>query len=630
MIRSRIKGLFIFTSLIVSVWIGDGYIFGDKPSIDLESITFNHNHIINAGPDGLGYDDAIDIRMNYTDPVRVPEWKKGRENQYPAAYKINRCITVEATFSKTSTELTSVEIWAETSTRDGLGNLKKETVFFENGTAKPVYFKMYGTTPKKVTKFKQEWEWYYRSTNGTNSPKVKIGISKNLVYIIVSDPQSPWENDDETVPWADVLDYSCKWAEGATTQICAATKITRSLYDELGGSYQRFPRYTHNKHASFNLSGFLRSIPSYYGIEEVNCFDMAKALIFFSNAIGCKLSYKVYKPFGDTLNCIKPIGLPRKCTEYFEMHAIARLGDKIFDATIKAYCCDWEEWLVNTEWERYKEMVIKRGNALDILGRHRLTIRNENDIIFLGPFQNRAADNNIIPGIKIDSASFKGIAENMIIREENCQLEKVEENQYSSITRKVWDAENGTMDITMEVHPSLDARMKYVSFQDTELSWESMPIKSFDSFNRNLDNIPKGQYNGYKFSKHNIHFRIKLYGEFAEKMPEIINKFEYQLSTKKIENDYSKLQGIPEILFKSEKQKMKKGERVRLLLDVKNTIGGKLHYFWRTYKGHIEQDEKGDFFYRGVTVGDHHIKIIVVNEIGLIRMKTIKIEVVGR
>ncbi|HLP45847.1 MAG TPA: hypothetical protein VK469_07875 [Candidatus Kapabacteria bacterium] len=318
----------------------------------MESISYNHDSDCNTC-------DAINIRMNLGKEVPILEWEKGKES-YPAAYIKNRHVILKVVFSA-STGVKTARISAIK--RGGhFGNLKEKLVCFDKcGRSGTICLDVPGKTPKKIKAYDQEWDWYCRDINGSGSGKVKIGSSKNRIYILLDEPQSPWKTTGESKPWADALEYSCKWAAGATKPELAAARITKHLYNDIGGYYSQYPHYTDGSPNWFKLQNFLTNVSSTSGVGKANCFDMAKALVTFSNAVGCDMSYKICIPLGDRLECIKFIGNPRNCQTLSIPHAFACIKDRVFEPTFKIYKYNREEWIVNTKMDDYLRMVIKKG-----------------------------------------------------------------------------------------------------------------------------------------------------------------------------------------------------------------------------------------------------------------------------
>lgn len=393
--KVKLNGLYILIFLFFSGWMPGKYIIGKtlsvnntkkKPKIFLESLSFNHDT-------GCNTCDAINIRKNFHEDVHIPEWKRG-EKSYPAAYIKNKCVTVKAIFTA-DRRIEKAIIRAERNAGD-LGNLEQTIVFFENGISKPVYFRVPGKTPGEIKSFIQEWDWYYSDINCSGSGKVYIGRSRNEIFIVLAEPQSPWQKESQTEPWSEALAWSCKWAKGETTPEGAAEKITKALFKTIGGLYdiqEGSSRYTSDRYEEpFALTNFIDHFPK---IGIVNCYDMGKSLVAFSNVVGCGLSYQYSSSFG-YLNCIYAIGrgwtnnpfyknksfnpapIVDKDSNYdtnlrsgFGNHAFGGISDHIFDAclTVNTSCVpDYgppfkETWMIAQPWNWYKLKVVDKNPA---------------------------------------------------------------------------------------------------------------------------------------------------------------------------------------------------------------------------------------------------------------------------
>ena len=110
-----------------------------------------------------------------------------------------------------------------------------------------------------------------------------------------------------SIPWTDVLDFTCDWANGQTSATGAATEITEYLYS-CGFVYETVrgaSRYYVDP-MMFNLEQLISDLEYTTGIT-VNCLDMAMAVVTFGNAIGSDLNLSTFSG-GFPLNCIDPIG----------------------------------------------------------------------------------------------------------------------------------------------------------------------------------------------------------------------------------------------------------------------------------------------------------------------------------
>lgn len=323
----------------------------------LESVSFNHNSTSNAS-------DALNIRQNYTQAVVVPEWQKAKKS-YAAAYIKNKNITVKAVFSA-ATGVSSAQIRA-TVESGSLGIINQKTISFSGGTSGQVSFQVATPTPNEVKYFYQQWKWYCGNINSTGSSEEHLGNSQNKLFIVLAEPSTPWTTSGQSQPWADVLWKSCWWAHGETTPEGAAEEIQHHLYNDLGGSYVYGPQYTSWMTEDFKMTSFLNNISS---IGTVNCYDMGKSLVSFSNVVGCGLNYKLSMPFG-ALNCEKAIGKGWNCSETFNNHAFGNIYNNVFDACLKvdtdsdpaAGPSHIETWMTNEPWSSYNSKVVKNTTA---------------------------------------------------------------------------------------------------------------------------------------------------------------------------------------------------------------------------------------------------------------------------
>jgi len=348
--------------------------------VRLESVSFNHTP-------NCGYYDAIDISQKskideeYGERIRPPEWgREKKNNPLPAAYIKNRCITIKATFSA-STNLNGVIIGADTCS-GRLGNVVEKVVDIDQHNTVNNYksweFQVKLPTPGEITSFYQEWAWYYKLKNSTRFHF--IGNSRNKIFIILAQPQSPWNTGGKSTPWTEVLDFACTWAHGETTPEKAATKITYYLYHHVGAIYnensKRCIDTKSNTQESFSFKCFLERVPE-AEVGNIDCKAMGKAMVTFFNVVGCGASYRFCKNFGTYLNCTIPAGTedsdnmwqcPYLDNDY---HAFCSIGDKIFDAVFyyispsknSSRAPYSAQVAANISWEDYKRIIIQTGNV---------------------------------------------------------------------------------------------------------------------------------------------------------------------------------------------------------------------------------------------------------------------------
>jgi len=205
-------------------------------------------------------------------------------------------------------------------------------------------------------------QWKYKVPWGTNEWITTTLQNNCRLYVVLDTPTAP-----QAQPWMEVLDISCSVAWGCDTETEAMDEIWDDFYDDAGGVYdtdQGAPRYTNNGEGSdFNLTRWLSRYKQTPPIGTVNCYDMAKAVVVFANALGCGASNTYVEHFGYP-NCIYPIGcgwannpfyssphydnnpvvdgdaaddgIPNNHAgrSAFANHAFARLGESIYDASL--------------------------------------------------------------------------------------------------------------------------------------------------------------------------------------------------------------------------------------------------------------------------------------------------------
>lgn len=346
----------------------------------LESVSFNHDSAATTS-------DALNIRMDKTEDVVVPEWQKAKQN-YPAAYVVGKNITVKAEFSA-APGVNTCTLRADVG-YGSLGAVQAATVTFTAGNPNKgvAQFTVAGPTPGMIKMFDQKWDWYCEAVNGTAVAPMHLGSSKDRIYLVLAQPQNPWSTSGPSKPWAQALQRSCVWASGQTTAAGAAEKITHYLFQNVGGTYDNsggaphYPVGAWGKGPTFAMTSFLNNIPN---VSTVNCYDMGKSLVSFSNVVGSNLNYRYSEPFG-YLNCILPIGLPWTNDPFggpppikpedsartdFGNHAFGSISDNIFDACMKVDSDSnpdygppfTETWLTNVVWPTYRTMTVDDNPA---------------------------------------------------------------------------------------------------------------------------------------------------------------------------------------------------------------------------------------------------------------------------
>ncbi|HEY0149997.1 MAG TPA: LamG domain-containing protein [Allosphingosinicella sp.] len=262
------------------------------PQVVLTSITFNHD------PTGLAI-DALAIRKNMWLEVEVPEWTPAAAAaaDCPAAYSnprvAGRTVTVVASFTISAPSALPVSIQALNG--NVLGAIDPITVAFAGNLATVLLqlpHHQLGTAG--VRRSPAQWTWQYRIGGGG---WVTMAVTNHLIYELLGVPALPWvqspDRSNMQLPWTDVLDLSCAWANGAATMDQAALKITQAVNNGIPGLIYDVAHgasaYTTPDGAQFLCTEFIERVTGGPGAgagNAVNCTDCATMVTTFTNSVG--------------------------------------------------------------------------------------------------------------------------------------------------------------------------------------------------------------------------------------------------------------------------------------------------------------------------------------------------------
>ncbi len=339
--------------------------------IKVNAIMFNHD------PNGCTH-DALTIRRNYTTPVTVPEWKKGMTTpeESRAAYAIKETtgntITIKVQFVIKPSQIpierptkVTVKIRAIKPRRPGnvLGNVKEKTLTFDlsNLPRRQPYieFELENTSlaTTGVGIHTVTWNWQYMIVAPGRMPAtwITFDTTAHRIYTVLEAPKTPWlqappAGSETQLPWTDVLDYACTWANGATILEDAACKVTKAIYN-LGPQTVTYDcpggGSSHYSAGNFNCTKFIERLKGGTGMGYyVNCSDCATFVSSCANILGCDLwQSRMGWSFG-----LKPLlGIGSTVCQTacgwgsFYYHEVAWTGaclanDRVYDACLKVDC----------------------------------------------------------------------------------------------------------------------------------------------------------------------------------------------------------------------------------------------------------------------------------------------------
>ncbi|HZV74495.1 MAG TPA: LamG-like jellyroll fold domain-containing protein [Conexibacter sp.] len=327
------------------------------PTVDVAAIKFNWD------PSGTAT-DALAIRRNYGKHVPVAEWTKGetRPEQSPAAYAIaattGKTLTIQAKLVISDPTVAQAQLRAEGG--GVLGAIDPVTVRFKNGTSDPDFV----TLPLNhqtlaaggVGRSDIAWTWFYDTGGGWK----QLAVTQHRIYALLAVPTGPWRqsttpDSDTQVPWTDVLDLACVWAQGTRTGAAAAAAVTQQVNGRLGLSYEK--RDGAGVYTTMTLAGetflcteFLAYLAGRTGKGAVvNCTDCASIVTTFANALGCNVCASLmFSSTGGAFTLNEMIGIGSSGWGYpftdppqeFTYHEVAwtgtnSYGDPLYDACLQ-------------------------------------------------------------------------------------------------------------------------------------------------------------------------------------------------------------------------------------------------------------------------------------------------------
>lgn len=339
-------------------------------NVRLEAIKFNHDR-------ESATSDALNIRRNETQPVTVPEWRQGvsvTPEDSPAAYAIRETrgniLTIKAKFK--SENSANAKVWVRAvearpqhrqalgynpigallrtfsldrppQVGNVLGEAKQRQIEF-NAAGETGYetFELHNVRLWRagVSVSNTEWRWQFRAKPSDHW--TDFALTRHRIYTVLGIPGCPWEqtpHDDcnTQLPWADALEYACDWAAGAHDVDDAASMVTQNVYD-LGLGRVKYALSSFYSCPNFNCTAFLELLAGgTCAAPRMNCSDCATVVSSFANLVGCNLRQLSLGPSDFHTNTIRLIGSPQEEPDEFFGHEVAWKGSvtddgRVFDA----------------------------------------------------------------------------------------------------------------------------------------------------------------------------------------------------------------------------------------------------------------------------------------------------------
>ncbi len=186
--------------------------------------------------------------------------------------------------------------------RNVLGEIGATTVTFQPGQTRAlVSLHPVGTELKQrgVGIHDDQWLWQFRF-HGLDYWKA-MDLTRQRIYTTLAEPVAPWSQQpfdagNLNLPWADLLEFSCRWAFRAETADEASGAITDAVYGlggvlfEYGCEVGTVSMYSDFVYDLFDCSAFLERLKGGPGNGPyVNCSDCASMVTSMANILGAGL-----------------------------------------------------------------------------------------------------------------------------------------------------------------------------------------------------------------------------------------------------------------------------------------------------------------------------------------------------
>lgn len=279
------------------------------PVVTLVSIGFDHDPVVHAN-------EALTVRRNFATQAAYPEWTPAcaAHTDSRAAYAIAGLagVTIAATFR---VQRPGNHVFRIQAAGGGLlGRIDQEQIFFPAGdeTTVTITLTHQAVANGGVRIENIDWNWQYQIDGGAWQA---MQTTRHRIYVVLGQPSGPWQQAadraNQRLPWTDLLEWSCRWARGATNVEQAAALVTQRVNAGANLSYNytapagasRYITNIANVEELFQCSQFLNFLSGGQGNgHQVNCTDCASIVVTFANALGCNLFARRMSDWGNPDN----------------------------------------------------------------------------------------------------------------------------------------------------------------------------------------------------------------------------------------------------------------------------------------------------------------------------------------
>jgi hypothetical protein len=249
------------------VWVKAGYTIGDSIAVSeakqvvvftltVAKLKFTDNHPIQSNTTQIS-DTAWDIST--TPSVNNP-----------VCYTRNQNVKMNATFAANTVLSGTNPVYFRLMGTDTVQPECLKTNSYSGITVEISGFSSKTGLSNYVHSTSITYQWYY--CTDTENWNLASATGPHKIYVTLAAPQAPM-----AVPWTEVLDMSCAWAEKTYDQTSALYALTTGAYFNSGKQYDG--GITHS-------AGYVMSLTSFLYDYRADCRDMSAFLQILSDSIG--------------------------------------------------------------------------------------------------------------------------------------------------------------------------------------------------------------------------------------------------------------------------------------------------------------------------------------------------------
>lgn len=275
--------------------------------------------------------DAVTIRKNASTEITVPEYVKDTRNESCAYIMGQSNCKIKVKFNSNNNNMNYL-VRTTVISGTGIGNVCG-ILIAPCDLNKTITIELSGAVPGSIGKHNFTWKWEATALP-INAPYCPINCTSvnttHTYYTLLATPQAPM-----SIPWSEVLDKACVWANGQNTNSSVLHSLTSRLYLNSGLDYDgnqshyepdNWPYYTK---FTFHLTDFLNEW------NKADCQDCSMFLSILSSSIGASLTQTRRIQGSFYTKNIEPIGTTYGwITTRWSFHHVGWLNN-VYDPAIK-------------------------------------------------------------------------------------------------------------------------------------------------------------------------------------------------------------------------------------------------------------------------------------------------------